>query len=758
MAVKSFDDTNGNGITRDAPLDSGDVFDARVKNLNYGGAGGANITLQFYQGAGCAARKVGAASGGGFTVGSYTARDTTTATYRTVMAKMQTTKLGTMNPAGMDFCIGSGVGAAIGNVQHWWTMIDDGTIPAPGWEFSPQGGWVIKPIDVTLRAFHRGTAGTPDETAMHNFGAWLDLSAVSGTDRDLLIDSPDWVENGFHAIGGDSTDPDITFDDFVDEDQGASSTNFARTGLWQEKEGIIQWFGAGVVGRTYAGTATASAFTDSFRTLVCPGGYVREGFNNLEFDITVATTTVALDNITILGQGRSGIKRLFDATDSGSGGDVNVTLDEIAFTAHGFFTCEQVLYDREGNTAYVTGAALNGESQLLTGTTGEYYYAINVDADTFALASSFANALAGTRLALTAQSGETHSFTRTPDTRPDVIVTSDAAPGTFDMTNSTITSAREITIDLGAELTNTQLITSGKLFLNEGILTGCTINAATTFTNEAFILSDTLFTSSTANGAIAGCNFTAGPDGGHAIEITATGSYAFDGNSFTGYLGTLGSNPTADSGSSSAAIYNNSGGTVTLNITGTDTTIPSVRNGATSDTVVSASATLTLTGIETDSEARIINLDDVINFNKELAGNDQIHGLVIAATIADGGSGYSNGTQTLTVVGGTGTAATIEVTVAGGIVTSVDGITTAGDYTANPPTPSTTTGGGGTGCTLRLTIRGTFSYAYDAASTPNVAIIVFHLDFKEVRIEQLLSSSDASIPIQQTTDRVFNNP
>jgi len=201
-------------------------------------------------------------------------------------------------------------------------------------------------------------------------------------------------------------------------------------------------------------------------------------------------------------------------------------------------------------------------------------------------------------------------------------------------------------------------------------------------------------------------------------------------------------------------------GDVTINVTGGVGTFNDFQKAAgyTGTVTVNQTVTLSLTGIETDSEVRIINLDDVENFNRELAGNDQIHGEVLSATIADGGSGYTNGTQTLTVVGGTGTAATIEVTVAGGIVTSVDAITGAGDYTVNPPTPATTSGGGGTGCTLRLTIRGSFDYTYDAGLGANVAIIVFHLNFREVRIEQVIPSVTSSIPIQQSTDRTYNNP
>ncbi|MBI3290362.1 hypothetical protein HYZ78_03110, partial [Candidatus Microgenomates bacterium] len=57
---------------------------------------------------------------------------------------------------------------------------------------------------------------------------------------------------------------------------------------------------------------------------------------------------------------------------------------------------------------------------------------------------------------------------------------------------------------------------------------------------------------------------------GHAIEITATGTFTFEGNTFSGY----GADGTTD-----AAIYNNSGGIVTLNISGGGST-PTIRNGA----------------------------------------------------------------------------------------------------------------------------------------------------------------------------------
>lgn len=60
------------------------------------------------------------------------------------------------------------------------------------------------------------------------------------------------------------------------------------------------------------------------------------------------------------------------------------------------------------------------------------------------------------------------------------------------------------------------------------------------------------------------------------------------------------------------------------------------------------------------------------------------HTLVQSATVAAGGSGGTDGTQTVTGTTGTGTKFTASVTVAGGAITAVLSITAGGDYTVNP--------------------------------------------------------------------------
>lgn len=91
-------------------------------------------------------------------------------------------------------------------------------------------------------------------------------------------------------------------------------------------------------------------------------------------------------------------------------------------------------------------------------------------------------------------------------------------------------------------------------------------------------------------------NATFNSDGtGHAVYITATGTYDFDNWLFNGYSGT----------GANAAVYNNSGGAVTINIlNGGDT--PSVRNGTSATTTVNNSVNVSLTGVTYGTPVKFI--------------------------------------------------------------------------------------------------------------------------------------------------------
>lgn len=78
------------------------------------------------------------------------------------------------------------------------------------------------------------------------------------------------------------------------------------------------------------------------------------------------------------------------------------------------------------------------------------------------------------------------------------------------------------------------------------------------------------------------------------------------------------------------------------------------------------------------------------------------YGNAIGAVVVSGGTGYTV-SDTLTLVGGTGTAATFNVdTVSSGVITAVS-LVSAGDYTVQPADPVATTGGTGSGATLNVT-------------------------------------------------------
>jgi hypothetical protein len=74
---------------------------------------------------------------------------------------------------------------------------------------------------------------------------------------------------------------------------------------------------------------------------------------------------------------------------------------------------------------------------------------------------------------------------------------------------------------------------------------------------------------------------------------------------------------------------------------------------------------------------------------------------VATFAVAAGGTGYAVG-NVLTVVGGTGTAATFTVATLSGSAVATVTSTNAGSYSAVPTNPASTTGGTGTGCTINI--------------------------------------------------------
>jgi hypothetical protein len=85
-----------------------------------------------------------------------------------------------------------------------------------------------------------------------------------------------------------------------------------------------------------------------------------------------------------------------------------------------------------------------------------------------------------------------------------------------------------------------------------------------------------------------------GTTAGHAAKIASTGTYTFTNLTFTGF---------GADGSNTAAVFNDSGGAVTINVFGGNA--PTVKNGSGASTTVNVLTTLTLTGLQANTEVRV---------------------------------------------------------------------------------------------------------------------------------------------------------
>lgn len=317
------------------------------------------------------------------------------------------------------------------------------------------------------------------------------------------------------------------------------------------------------------------------------------------------------------------------------------------------------------------------------------------------------------------------------DTRPEYIVTGNS--GSLSISGSTFNVFRQMNLTSTCTLDSCSLIAGQQIVQNSANIYSCDISSAATTNNAAFIISDNV-------SRISECNFTQSANGGHALQLTTPGTYTMLNNFFN-----YGAN-----GTGNAAIYNNSGGLVTLNLSGGTT--PTVLNGTSATTNIVSSATITVYGIKTESEIEFVDT----SLNVIVAGNESTNGFIQSATVVNGGTGYSN-SDTLTVSGGTGTAGTLSIVTDGsGTITAVS-VASNGQYSADPINPVSTTGGSGAGASFNLVISGEFSYAY--GGTPTYDIVVFHIDYKDLRfVDYTLPSTNSTLLVSQIPDRVYLNP
>lgn len=144
-------------------------------------------------------------------------------------------------------------------------------------------------------------------------------------------------------------------------------------------------------------------------------------------------------------------------------------------------------------------------------------------------------------------------------------------------------------LDVAVTLTNPVFTNSDRvdLLLAGAVINGGSTNLHNTLTGIHFVETDDIT-------KISNHNFDNTGGVGHAVRITAIGTQNLINVNFTGYgVG------------NDAAVFNDSGGLITLNLSGGNS--PTVRNGVGASTVIVVSYTLTLTDLVAGMDVTIVN-------------------------------------------------------------------------------------------------------------------------------------------------------
>jgi hypothetical protein len=172
---------------------------------------------------------------------------------------------------------------------------------------------------------------------------------------------------------------------------------------------------------------------------------------------------------------------------------------------------------------------------------------------------------------------------------------------TFTFTGNTVTEISS-TVQFGTDTAAQSHVVTGNAFQGCGRISPGVVEfrnntiSNSTDTGGAMLLTDTT--------QMSGITFQSGGTG-HAILITSPGTYVLSNFIFTGY---------GADGTTNAAIYNNSGGSVTLQVSGGSGI--SVTNGTGATTTVQNTQTFSVTGLVAGSEVRVYRKSDGV----ELAG------------------------------------------------------------------------------------------------------------------------------------------
>lgn len=564
-------------------------------------------------------------------------------TNRTAILKATATNYGTLDAIG--FVLEIGTGSRVAYYRYY--------VAPTAAAYPISGGWLIVPINPNIASYRDATVGSPTVTTINHYGVRADFSTTAKS-QNVGMDAIDFITNG---TGLTITSTSSTFTDFVTFDEG-TSTN--RYGIVLTKEGIIY-----VTGVLTLGTAVTSVgFSDSNQTLVFPSGRFDTGFCGLDIDLSQATTTVTITSCTFIGRGRRGYGDFDTTTDvngttevittnqahdfvtadaatysKGGGTGVIGLTDGTVYYINAISTTTLYVYDTKANATAGTAtgrqnltatAAAASERHSLTRTTDtrpdlgvvgtNSTNGATIDACAF---SSF-NVMVLTSKVTVSDSTFNNCQSLTQSTAVIdncVFNTPPALLGTAFMTANDpakITNSTFVSGSFGhaIELTST---TGSPFSFSGNIFTGYG-PAAITFNTTSDVNAATDVVTEVGHGYTTGAAVRYMKHGG-AVNMGLTDNTTYYVRAVTadtlGFfeskheaVNNLNITPLTSTGaethsiySMNAAIYNNSGGAITLNVTNGGTYPLSVRNSSTSSTTVSSSVSVTVTIKDQDGVA-----------------------------------------------------------------------------------------------------------------------------------------------------------
>lgn len=612
-----------------------------------GGAGGAAEGSFPYQGSNLYNRKVTGTAGFYYdpTGDAGSAQDMTTAALRTMMVKAIVTDYAGLNAtSGLRVRIGSGTTA-----YYVYNIAGSGAKINSLAAYPARGGLIIIPIDPNIAAYRDSTTGSPALTAVDYFGLEANFDSSTAKSENVGLDAID-LGRGLILVGGDGADADGVWQDFVDADEGTTSN---RWGFASSTLDAVKLF----FGTMRIGGPAATVFNDVDSQILWLDGLFAAGWSRAIIDIGNSGSTIT-DGATHTGLGSAttedtrpdyivygtegahtfnGILNNFRVVNLSPASTVPGATIEAETFKHGYADIDDttIITQEAANAATVKDVVKTEENPVTVASNNQILRLDNNHGRGQAFTANVSGVLRKAAFNIYKVGSPTgnakarlYNITGTVGTNAQPTGTALAVSNTtldistlgvgndnqalveFEFTDGySMTAGNDYAIVFELETggssdasnyvaiicDNTNLTHSGNGVVKTGASTFGTTAIFTTFVVEQ----------ATTFANMANVTFKQG-NAGHAIEITEPGSYDFSGFFFDGYGGTPGTNSTPSSGATDAAVYNNSGGAVTINVTGGGDS-PSVRNAASSTTTINNNTQVTLTGLPIGVEVRVYN-------------------------------------------------------------------------------------------------------------------------------------------------------